>query len=88
MECVKNVTIKYRNRLIVIVTMSVTYEIIREIRKKIREIEELLETLEIMQDKELIEEIREAEREVREGRAKRFTSLEEAFKWLESENES
>jgi len=41
-----------------------------------------------MQDKELVEKIKEAEREVREGRAKRFTSLEEAFKWLESEDDS
>jgi len=81
-----DVTIRYRNRLTVVVTMSVTYEIIREIRRKIREIEELLETLEIMQDRELIEKIREAEREVKEGRARRFTDLEEALKWLESED--
>ena len=66
--------------------MSIT-SFIKEIRKKLVEIDELLETIEILQNKQLLEELKEAEKEVQEGKTKTFTNLEEAFKWLDSEED-
>ena len=67
-------------------TMSVT-SLIEEIRKKLNEIEELLETLEILQNRELVERIKEAFREYQEGRAKEFDNVEDAIRYLKSEEE-
>jgi len=66
--------------------MSVT-SLIEEIRKKLNEIEELLETLEILQNRELVERIKEAFREYQEGRAKEFDNVEDAIRYLKSEEE-
>ncbi len=50
-------------------------------------IEEILETLEILQNRELVERIKEAFREYQEGRAKEFNNVEDAIKYLKSEEE-
>ena len=63
------------------------FELIREVRRKLVEIGELLETLEILQNKQLVEEIKEALKEYQEGKAKKFTNIEEAIRYLRSEEE-
>ena len=62
-------------------------ELIREARKKLNEIDSILETIEILQNKELIEEIRKAEEEYRKGEYRKFDNVQEAIKWLKSEEE-
>ncbi len=58
-------------------TITLPIPVVRDLNRKLVELEEIIETIEILSDKPLMQGIQRAQEDIKEGRFKKIGSLDE-----------
>ncbi|MBI4360573.1 hypothetical protein HY572_02245 [Candidatus Micrarchaeota archaeon] len=58
-------------------TITLPVPVVRDLNRKLSELEEILETIEILSDEQLVAGIEKGQKDIKEGRYKKINSLKE-----------